>query len=187
LPLEDILTFRDIFTTCSPRITLKYIELIILELGGTCDLNFQECIIDAKLATHNFPVPICISVRMFYAEKNHCNVVRFNRISGDTLQFAYILRKLTQECCVVLTGLPDDTFQISDNEQKSDYPGIKSNINETSNDLMIYADNNNNNNNDARHNYNADKSTSSLEQNYQQPQSLNENNDNFIYEEYEDT
>jgi len=117
LSLEESLTFKDIFTTCSPRITLNYIQLVILQLGGTADLNFQTCFIAANLATHNFPAAVCISIRIFYVAKYDCSVVRFNRISGDTLHFISVLRKLMQECCSVLTGLPEKLFPITQEEK----------------------------------------------------------------------
>jgi len=110
LPDNETITLKDVFTQEQPRLVLLYIQQIVLHLGGTANVNFKNANLEANLATHNFPAPVTIGVRMYYYQKYSCHLVKFERIGGDTLHFARVLRKLVQKCGPVLTGLPDEQF-----------------------------------------------------------------------------
>ena len=117
-PESDTISFKDVFTQCAPRLALYYIQKTILEFGGEATMDLQDCSIEAKLATHNFPAPVVIAVRIYFSEAYDSHVVRFDRISGDVLHFARVLKKLVSQCGYVLTGLSDEQYSAVEEKQK---------------------------------------------------------------------
>lgn len=119
LPDNETVTLKDVFTTCAPRYVLSFIEKVVLELGGNVNVDFNSVSLEAHLATHNFPAPVTIQVRIFMHAEYNCYLVKFERVSGNALHFGRVLHQLIKDCWPALTGLPDEHFgQVTDEEFK---------------------------------------------------------------------
>ena len=116
-PENEIVSFKDIFTQCNPRFILYYIQKILVDFGSEAKLNLSDCSIEAKLATKNFPSPVIISIQIYFNEEYDSHLVRFDRIAGDVLHFARVLKKLVSNCGYVLTGLSNEQFDIIDEKE----------------------------------------------------------------------
>ena len=110
LPPNESVTLKDIYTTEKPEVVLSDIQKQVKELGGTANIDFKNAAMEAHLATHNFPAPVTIQVRIFEDMDKHCFLVKFERIGGDTLHFGRVLRGLIRRCGNCLTGVPKDQF-----------------------------------------------------------------------------
>jgi len=113
LPPNESVTLKDIYTTFRPRYVLQYIQKRVIELGGTANIDLKNASMESHLATHNFPAPVTIQVRIFEDSEKKCYLVKFERIGGDTLHFGRVLKQLIRKCGHCLTGVPKDQFVCS--------------------------------------------------------------------------
>eukprot|EP00484_Ammonia_sp_Unknown_P024796 CAMPEP_0197034770 /NCGR_PEP_ID=MMETSP1384-20130603/12755_1 /TAXON_ID=29189 /ORGANISM="Ammonia sp." /LENGTH=674 /DNA_ID=CAMNT_0042464725 /DNA_START=60 /DNA_END=2084 /DNA_ORIENTATION=- len=118
LPPNESVTLKDIYTVEKPNYVLLFIQKVVVELGGTANIDFKNASMEAHLATHNFPAPVTIQVRIFEDVDKACFLVKFERIGGDTLHFGRVLKQLIRKCGQCLTGLPKEQFVISDSEKQ---------------------------------------------------------------------
>jgi len=113
LPPNESVTLKDIYTTFKPRYVLQYIQKQVIELGGTANIDLKNASMESHLATHNFPAPVTIQVRIFEDKEKKCYLVKFERIGGDTLHFGRVLKQLIKKCGHCLTGVPREQFVCS--------------------------------------------------------------------------
>eukprot|EP00488_Nonionellina_sp_1-RS-2012_P001129 TRINITY_DN178_c0_g1_i1.p1 TRINITY_DN178_c0_g1~~TRINITY_DN178_c0_g1_i1.p1 ORF type:complete len:154 (-),score=38.56 TRINITY_DN178_c0_g1_i1:252-713(-) len=118
LPPNESVTLKDIYTTFKPRYVLQYIQKRVIELGGTANIDLKNASMEAHLATHNFPAPVTIQVRIFEDIQKECYLVKFERIGGDTLHFGRVLKQLITKCGHCLTGVPKDQFQCTEQDRE---------------------------------------------------------------------
>jgi len=111
---DEAVTLKDVWTTFPPRYVLQYIQKRVIELGGTGSIDLRSATMGAHLATHNFPAPVTIQVRIFEDTARECFLVKFERLGGDTLHFGRVLRQLVRKCGHCLTGVPKAQFECSD-------------------------------------------------------------------------
>jgi len=115
---DEAVTLKDVWTTFPPRYVLQYIQKRVIELGGTGSIDLRTATMGAHLATHNFPAPVTIQVRIFEDEERGCFLVKFERLGGDTLHFGRVLRQLVRKCGHCLTGVPKAQFKCSDEDRQ---------------------------------------------------------------------
>jgi serine/threonine protein kinase len=115
---KECVTLKDIYTTFPPRYVLQYIQKRVIELGGTANIDLKNACMEAHLATHNFPAPVTIQVRIFEDIQKKCFLVKFERIGGDTLHFGRVLKQLIRKCGHCLTGVPKEQFTCSQQERE---------------------------------------------------------------------
>merc|ERR1712157_463781 len=118
LPPNESVTLKDIYTTFKPRYVLQYIQKRVIELGGTANIDLKNASMEAHLATHNFPAPVTIQVRIFQDNEKECYLVKFERIGGDTLHFGRVLKQLIRKCGYCLTGVPKKIYKCSDKDRQ---------------------------------------------------------------------
>mmetsp|Transcript_53188 Transcript_53188/g.88170 ORF Transcript_53188/g.88170 Transcript_53188/m.88170 type:complete len:642 (+) Transcript_53188:151-2076(+) len=118
LPPNEAVTLKDVYTTEKPSYVLLSIQKVVVELGGTANIDFKNASMEAHLATHNFPAPVTIQVRIFEDTQQHCYLVKFERIGGDTLHFGRVLKQLIRKCGQCLTGVPKEQFVCTEQERK---------------------------------------------------------------------
>ena len=117
LPPNESVTLKDIYTTEKPNLVLYYIQKMCQELGGTANIDYKNASMEAHLATHNFPAPVTIQVRIFEDVDKNCYLTKFERIGGDTLHFGRVLRQLIRKCGECLTGVPKEQFKCSEKDR----------------------------------------------------------------------
>jgi len=118
LPPNESVTLKDIYTTEKPRMVLYYIQKRVIELGGTANIDYKNASMEAHLATHNFPAPVTIQVRIFEDVEKKCYLTKFERIGGDTLHFGRVLKQLIRKCGTCLTGVPKEQFKYSEQDRQ---------------------------------------------------------------------
>ena len=118
LPPNEAVTLKDIYTTFKPRYVLQYIQKRVIDLGGTANIDLKSASMEAHLATHNFPAPVTIQVRIFEDTDQQCYLVKFERIGGDTLHFGRVWQQLIKVCGGCLSGVPNELFSCTDQDKK---------------------------------------------------------------------
>lgn len=119
-PDNEEISFTDMFSQYQPKFTLQHIQSVVINRGGTASIDLQDCSINAKMESHNFPLPVWLTIRVYYYEKYSAYIVRFNRISGDNLGFIRLLRAVIPHAGYVLNGLSDEQYKIDDNNIEID-------------------------------------------------------------------
>jgi len=118
LPPNEAVTLKDIYTTFKPRYVLQYIQKRVIDLGGTANIDLKSASMEAHLATHNFPAPVTIQVRIFEDTDKECFLVKFERIGGDTLHFGRVWQQLIRVCGGCLSGVPKQLFSCTEQDRK---------------------------------------------------------------------
>jgi len=117
LPPNEAVTLKDVHTTFKPRFVLQYIQKRVIDLGGTANIDLKSASLEAHLATHNFPAPVTVQVRIFEDCVRECFLVKFERIGGDTLHFGRVWQQLVRVCGGCLSGVPRDQFSCSEQDR----------------------------------------------------------------------